>query len=460
MTFRNLLLSLFLLLSVVTASVVAQTLPRRGWLGVGAKPLDDATAAAAKIKVGDGLAVTLVVPGGTFDTMGVKVGDIVLKINDRAIATPAALISAAQSLTEGDALTAEVIAGDKRSILKGVAKGRPRETSPNADVRYDAVEMSLGTLRTITLVPKNATGKLPAVFYVQGFPCESQDFPPGSADPRKQAFEDWARAGFVVFRVERPNLGDSRTSKDCRDIDFDEELAVNIAGYKKLLGFDFVDNDKIFFFAHSMGAVTAPYIAQHRQPRGILAYGLAIRSWFEYFIDIERVQQTYTGLGHVGAEKLARDSIPFLYDWLERGLPANELRAKYPQLTNGAESNWTLTGDYFNGRSTNFWHTMNKRNLVEAWSKVESKVISMYGEFDVQAINSRDAVMLAETINQSHPGNGEFMLVPGTEHVFLKMDSHRKVFELIGSGKYFEYGATNYNPEIGRITVEWMKKKM
>ena len=97
---------------------------------------------------------------------------------------------------------------------------------------------------------------------------------------------------------------------------------------------------------------------------------------------------------------------------------------------------------------------------AEAWSKVTAKVLSAHGEFDVQAVNSRDAQLIASIVNEAHPGNGEFILVPKTEHVFMKTDSYRQIFEIIASGKYLEYGQNNYNPEIGRITTEWMQKSM
>jgi hypothetical protein len=85
-------------------------------------------------------------------------------------------------------------------------------------------------------------------------------------------------------------------------------------------------------------------------------------------------------------------------------------------------------------------------------------VLAMYGEFDVQALNANDAVTIAEVVNQAKPGNGEFMLLPKTEHIFAKVDSYKQTAELYGSGKFFPYAMQNYNPEFGRVTNEWMMK--
>lgn len=452
---------LVLIASSSSIRTFGQTLPRKGAFGVAAQPIDEAKAKASNLKIGEGLLVSTVVPNGTFAEIGVKVGDIILSINQKPINSPADLVASSQSFTEGNLIEISLISDGTKLAKKGAVKGRPKETSENAEVNYDAVEMSLGTLRTITYIPKNRKGKVPAVFYIQGLPCQSQELT--ANDPRKQAFEDWVKAGFAVFRVERPNLGDSIATKDCRDIDFDEEIAVNNAGYKKLLSYDFIDTDNIFFFGHSMGGWTAPIIAQMKQPKGIIVYGTGVVSWFEYFIHLFRIQSTLGGGTHVAAEQETRRMIPMLYEWLEAGKTAEEMR-KNPALKPIVDQPGMFEGEYFQGkaagRSARFFHTMSKQNLAEAWSKVNCKVLAMYGEFDVQALNADDAVTIAEIVNQSKPGNGEFMLLPKTEHIFAKVDSYKQTAELYGTGKFFQYASQNYNPEFGKATNEWMMKAM
>jgi pimeloyl-ACP methyl ester carboxylesterase len=466
--FRSFLIGFFItafvLITVSTClRTYAQTLPRKGWLGVAAQPPDATQAEAAKIKIGEGLIVNSVVPGGTFDLAGVKAGDIIVTINQKPINTSAQLIAMAQSLVEGNEVIIEVNSGGKQSAKKAVVKGKPKENSENAEVLYDAVKMSLGTLRTITYIPKNKQAKLPSVFYIQGLPCQSHELGPDSKDPRKMIFEDWVKAGFVVFRVERPNLGDSVATKDCRDIDFNEEIEVNKAGYRKLLDYPFIDGDNVFFFGHSMGGWTAPIIAQMKQPKGIIVYGTGVVSWFEYFINLYRIQSVLGGNTHVAAEKETREMIPLLYEWLEAGKTPDEMR-KNPALKKIMDEPGSFEGDYFQGkafgRSANFFYTMSKQNLAAEWAKVSSKVLALYGEFDVQALSSKDAQIIAEIVNQSNPGNGEFRLIPKTEHIFAKVDSYKQTAELYGGGKFFQYATQNYNPATGIATNEWMKRVM
>lgn len=153
--------------------------------------------------------------------------------------------------------------------------------------------------------------------------------------------------------------------------------------------------------------------------------------------------------------------IPFLYEWLEAGKSAEEMRQN-PNIKAIVDS--TFEGEYFQGkaagRSAHYFYTMSKQNLAAEWSKVSSKVLAMYGEFDVQALNGRDAELIAEIVNQAHPGNGEYKLVPKTEHIFARVDSYKQVSQLYGTNTFFQYAADNYNPETGRYTIEWMKKMM
>lgn len=441
-------------------SIEAQTLPRKGIIGVATKVLDEETAKVNNLKVGEGLIVTVVVPNSTMAELGVKVGDIITSVNQKTFSRHEDLVAYAQTIFEGDNLEVSYISNGAKVTKKAAAKPKPKETSEFGDIRYDAVDFELGTLRTIIHIPKGKTGKLPTVFYLQGYPCSSQEFPPNSPSALKRALDDWTKAGYVVYRVERPNMGDSRTKKECRDTDYDEELAGNVAAYKKLLTYDFVDTSNIFLFGHSLGSVTAPLLAETFQPKGILVYGVVLRSWFEYFIDIFRIQTTYNGASRVDAERLARTLTPVLYEWLENGKSPEEIK-KNPELKAILESPGNPlnnSGDYFFGRHYKFWYTMNQKRLAEAWSKVTGKVLSIYGEFDVQAINSTDAENIAKVVNESHPGNGEFLLLPKTEHIFLKANSYREVTEISSSGKFGQAINEKYNPEVGLKTVEWMEK--
>lgn len=178
--------SLIILLNLCFLLVVeAQTLPRKATLGVAAQPLSEETAKTNNLKIGDGLQVMTVVPNGTFAELGVKVGDILLTINQKTIGTSQELISTAQSLTANDSIEVTILSNGQKLTKKGVAKPKPKETSEFGEVVLDAVDYELGTLRTIIHIPKNKIGKLPTVFFLQGYPCSSHELPPNSTNPMK-----------------------------------------------------------------------------------------------------------------------------------------------------------------------------------------------------------------------------------------------------------------------------------
>lgn len=276
----------------------------------------------------------------------------------------------------------------------------------------------------------------------------------------EKLIDDWVKNGFVVYRVERPNIGDSKTSKNCQNIDFTEEMAVQIAAYKKLLTYEYVDKSNVFLFGHSLGGIVAPLLAETYQPKGILVYGTGIKSWFEYFLELHRIQTVYFGGSNVEGERFARDLLPIYYEWLELGKSPAELKQnpKFKAILEAPDNPLQFSGEYSAGRHSKFWQTMNKTRMAEAWSKVQSKVLAIYGEFDVQALNSQAAEKIAQVVNENQAGNGEFLLIPKAEHGFAKVDSYRQVTELFSTGKYGQYANENYNSEIGRLTVEWMGK--
>nr|WP_315472774.1 PDZ domain-containing protein [uncultured Undibacterium sp.] len=448
-----------LLLSISSFSVQAQNLQRKVMFGVGTKSIDAEIAKEKGITNQEALQVTLVVDNSTAAAIGLKVGDLITHVNQQRFHSPEQLIHYVRGLGAGDSIEIGVISNGVSSNRRGIAKGRPIETSEYGEVRYDAVSYELGLLRSIVHIPKNKSGKIPTIFYLQGYPCASQESTPNSKAAGKRLIDDWVKAGYVVYRVERPNMGDSRTSKDCRDTNYEEELASNIAAYKQMLAYDFVDRNNIFLFGHSLGSVTAPLLAPIHQPKGIMVYGVVMRSWFEYFLDINRLQTLHFGDSHLEAERNTRRAIPFFYEWLENGKNPADLAklATFKELFKDGGKSLNVDGDYVFGRHYSFWHTMNKKHLAEAWSKVTGKVLSIYGEFDVQAINPNDAKAIAAVVNETHPGNGEFLLLPKTDHGLLNAASYQ---ETIASNKStLPHETENYNPAVGVSTLRWLKKQ-
>jgi pimeloyl-ACP methyl ester carboxylesterase len=449
--------------AMTDAPASAPTLPRKGVLGVGSKALDEAAAKPLRLSAGEGLLVTLVVPGSSADHLGLQQGQVLLSVNGRKFSRHEELGAFTQTLRAGDRIEVEVQdAEGKRQTRQGLIQGRPLESSAFGEVRYGATAVDLGLLRTISHIPKHAPGtKLPTIFFLQGYTCDSQDFGANPEHSVRRLIDDWVRAGYAVHRFERPNIGDSRTSKDCRDIDYSEELALHQQVYRQLLREDYVDKANVFLFGHSLGSVTAPLLAEVHQPRGTMVYGVVARSWFEYFLDISRLQSVLAGSTQLEAESEVRALIPVYYEWLEKGRSPAQMKKSDPALAKSLEAQGgalNVNGDYVFGRSYKFWHSMNQRPMAQAWSRVGGKVLAMHAQFDLQAISPRDAELIAATVNESHPGQASFALVPGTEHAFLKADSYREAREQMAPDRALASLQQRYNPAIGQLTLAWLSK--
>src|SRR5690606_5893892 len=113
----------------------------------------------------------------------------------------------------------------------------------------------------------------------------------------------------------------------------------------------------------------------------------------------------------------------------------------------------------FFGRDYRFFVDLNAQNIVKFWSEVENPVLSLHGEFDLQALDSESAKKVEEIVDFYNDSTmADFIEVPGTEHLFLKVDSQKHVASIMQNNKLFEYAADNYNEEVARTVDMWLKR--
>src|SRR5690348_6203948 len=67
-------------------------------------------------------------------------------------------------------------------------------------------------------------------------------------------------------------MGDSE-GPPCTRVAFEAEVAGYRAGLERLLGFDFVDRERIFLVGHSLGAAVAPLVASGSEVAGFIVFG-------------------------------------------------------------------------------------------------------------------------------------------------------------------------------------------
>ena len=281
---------LFIVFNGLFLSALAQELTRRASLGFTPVAVDSATAHDRNLDTTTGLIITELSDGGTFAKLDAESGDILIELNGQPIQSIQDLLNVRNLLREGDVITATIIREGKSITLQGQAEKIPYETSPHSEVIYGQFNFKDGRIRTIVNKP-NKKGKQPAIFFIPGYTCSSIDNM-HSINPYRQLLDSLVALDYAVFRMEKPGVGDNEQTGDCRQLGFDNELQAYIEGYKQLANYDFIDQENIFIWGHSMGGIHAPLVAQKHQPKGVVVYGIIHDTWTEYLLRMVRYQKS------------------------------------------------------------------------------------------------------------------------------------------------------------------------
>jgi len=212
------------------------------------------------IPEGVGVIVQGVVEGGSATPAGIRPNDVILQIGDRPVRGVSDFVDSVRPLRAGDVRTLRVQRGREPMTMSVTIRPRPLEHAPDVDVRYDAVSVDGSLRRTIVTAPR-LPGRRPAVLYVNGIGCYSQESLDLSSNDARLLY-GLTRAGFVTMRVEKSGMGDSEgPACDSPAADFDAEVRAYTAGLRALKGYPFVDSEAAFLVGVSIGGVEAPLIA-------------------------------------------------------------------------------------------------------------------------------------------------------------------------------------------------------
>ncbi|WP_243471740.1 CocE/NonD family hydrolase [Winogradskyella sp. MH6] len=450
-------ISLIIIMLLTQNIFEAQTLKRKGLLGIMMQTLTDSIAMQNNIYVKTGVHITTVMPNSTFANLGVKQDDVLTKLNGSSVSTIQDVLTITNELYEGDNIEAEFYSGNSKKIKSTALLGRPIEAFENGDVNYGEVVYEGNVLRSILVTPKQAR-KAPVVYFLQGYTCGSVETATND-NPMKKLMKDWVDAGFAVYRVEKPGVGDSKSSKHCMQISFDEELTAFKEGYKDLLKQETIDADNIFMFGHSMGGVIAPLLNEMKSPRGILTYGSIAQNWYDYMVDLYTKQPKHFGVSDAQIKEDNKVNLKFNEDFLINKLSGEEILANkaYADFFSANELNFRQ--NQYIGRHFDFWQNLADINIPEAWAKVKTNVLAMYGEFDIQAISPKGARKIADIVNKNG-GKGDFIVVEKADHGFVNFNSMQHNAETLGNGTYMIHARDNYSFLLGKESVKWMKAKV
>lgn len=419
-------------------------LPRRGSLGV----------SFSNMPANNALPVQSVTPGLTGEKAGLKVGDMLLKINERP-ATQPGMGAWVREQPLGASVTFTISRGGQNMTLTAPLAEKPRDPgTPEYEVIYSHVVSHGKRMRTIITKPRKS-GKFPGFFFIQGFSPVSYDYVMATATGDVQTLNgpmlhDIAKSGFVTIRVEKPGVGDSEGGPFA-PMDYHTEFDIYRQALKQLKAMPEVDPSNVFIFGHSMGGSFGPMVAAENPVKGLAIYGVAARTWFEYLLDTIRYQGLVGGDTYENADENARKGAQIMaLVMLENKSPA-EVKLSHPHLA--AEIDAYFPGGLFNGKSLDFWRQLGQINFASVWSKLDAHVLAAKGASDF-VVYEADHKLIADIVNRARPGKGTWEIIPNSDHLFQEFPTEPESMRGFQRGKF----TMNFSNRMKQWMLDVMKK--
>lgn len=394
----------------------------------------------------------LQVARGTSVALKLQEKDLISKIGNSTFATTDEFIRLFTGYSPGQDVQLTVFRGKKELILKAKAVARPYETDDNATVIYDEANYKSGQLRVIINKPFKET-KMPAMLFIQGYTCSSID-ELSPSHPYKRIVDAYVDAGYVTLRIEKSGLGDSKNTPSCEDCDLLDEIENFEVGLKKLKTLPYVDTNQIIIVGHSMGGIIAPAISAKHQVAGVVVYGTTAKSWFEYQIEMYRVQNALAGMNPIEVEESVLKQYDLNYRYFVKKEKLEDL-AKDPKADSILRTAWEYDGKgKIYSRNAEYWRQIQDYPHLENWKNTTARVLVQYGESDFQAFSKADHQQIVNTVNFFHPSHATLMTYPSTDHFFAKSGSMQEAYNKFSNGQIQQL-FDEYNLEVGLSAVKW-----
>ncbi len=451
--------SMFTFAILLSLSVKGQELKMRGSLGIQMRPLTDSAATANNVEKGKGLFIDTVFPNTTAEKAGMKAGAILTKINGEEVNSFDALFGEISDLRADDIISLTFYQDGKEFTKKQKATARSKEVFEQANIYYEQVEFPGNQLRSILYTPKGVDNP-PVVYFLQGYTCSSFEFSRAPNFTVRKLIQDWVLSGYAFYRVEKANAGDSQCDVGCSELNFDQEVEGFRQGYLNLQKDERIDSDNIFVFGLSLGGIVAPILAEEFKPKGVITYGVLVNSWFEYMQDLTRIQGEMFNTPYAEIERDLRRSLPFWYELMVAQKTNTEIlknESIRKQLADEGILEAFEAGQFMDRHYT-FWQTLNDISLYNIWPNVESNVLALYGEYDIQALNADHIVMIADMVNSKHPGKGDYQVIKNSDHGFVYFESMADNIVAHENGQYGARLHDSYNNGTALATIGWMNK--
>jgi pimeloyl-ACP methyl ester carboxylesterase len=382
----------------------AQELRRSGFLGVQVVAVPEAVRADLGLPTDAGVLVQALVDGGSAKSAGIEQDDVITDVGDHRVTGVADFVQVARGLREGDTSAVRVRRRRASITVSVLVRPRPYERASDVNVEYRSITVD-GTLRRTIITAPTKPGRHPAVLYVSGIGCFSQESLDITSNDAKLLY-GLTRAGFVTMRVEKSGMGDSEGPACISPaVDFRAELRGYVAGLRALKQLSFVDPNAVFLVGLSLGGVEAPILAAEEEVRAVVVVNTVAKPLFEYLLDTRRRQ-------------MVLEHRP--YDETDRSMLLDE-RCNHRLLIEKQEPDAILAetpgcADHIQYPAPftllQQWADV---NVAAAWKAVDRPVLIVFGTSDYVSTIA-DNPYLAAVINAFHPGAATVASIPNMDH--------------------------------------------
>ncbi len=436
--------NLFLFFSICSLNLLfSQSLQRKVQFGARVEYVTENGTSGCKV---------LQVARGTSVALKLQEKDLIVKIGNSTFASTDEFTQQFLTYSPNQEVQVTVLRGKKKLILKAKAVARPYETDDNATVIYDEVAYKGGQLRVIINKPFKEN-KMPAMLFIPGYTCSSIDDLP-TYHPYKRIVDAYVDAGYVTLRVEKSGLGDSKNTPPCESCDLLDEIENFEVGLKKLKSLPYVDPNQIIIVGHSMGGIVAPAISAKNKVAGVVVYGTTAKSWFEYQIEIYRVQNALSGMNPIEVEQSVIAQYDLNYRYFVKKEKLEDI-AKETKADSILRTSWEYDGKgKIYSRNAEYWRQIQDYPHLENWKNTTAKVLVQFGESDFQAFSKADHQQIVNTVNFFNPGNATLMTYPSTDHFYAKSGTMQEAYNKFSNGQIQQL-FDEYNQEVGLSAVKW-----
>jgi photosystem II stability/assembly factor-like uncharacterized protein/dienelactone hydrolase len=389
---------------------------------------------------------------GTSVALKLQEKDLIVKIGNSTFASTDEFTRLFTGYSPDQEVQLTVLRGKKKLVLKAKAVARRYETDDNASVIYDEAPYKGGQLRVIINKPFKEN-KMPAMLFIPGYTCSSIDELTND-HPYKRIVDAYVDAGYVTLRIEKSGLGDSKNTPPCESCDLLDEIENFEVGLKKLKSLPYVDTNQIIIVGHSMGGIIAPAISAKNKVAGVVVYGTTAKSWFEYQIEMHRVQNALAGMNPIEVEQSVIEQYDLNYRYFVKKEKLEDL-AKDPKADSVLRMSWEYDGNgKIYSRNAEYWRQIQDYPHLENWKNTKAKVLVQFGESDFQAFSKADHQQIVNTVNYFNQGNATLMTYPSTDHFFAKSGTMQEAYNKFANGQIQQL-FDEYNNEVGLSAVKW-----